>query len=408
MPASKSLTNRYLLLAGLAAGTSTLTHPLVSRDAILMLGAMGTLGIRASRSQDDTVWTLEPPTRPVGGGDIDCGLAGTVLRFVPPVAALADGPVRFDGDERARSRPVAPLLQALRELGVRIADEGRGTLPFTVHGTGAVRGGAVQIDASASSQFLSALLLAGAGFTEGLTVRHTGRSLPSRPHIAMTVQVLRAAGVSVDDDEPCRWRVEPGPVSALDVTVEPDLSSAAPLLAAAAVTGGEVTVTGWPERTTQAGAAMRDILEQLGSTTTLDDTGLTVRGPGRPGLRGVDLDLHEVGELTPVVAALAVLADSPSTLRGVAHLRGHETDRLAALETELGRLGGDVRQTEDGLAITPVPLRGALVRTYHDHRMAMAAAVVGLAVPGLTVQDVQTTAKTFPDFAAVWTRLVGA
>jgi 3-phosphoshikimate 1-carboxyvinyltransferase len=322
------------------------------------------------------------------------------------VAALADGPVQFDGDTAARSRPMAPLLDALRTLGVRVEEGAGGGLPFTVHGAGQAPGGSVEVDASASSQFVSALLLAGCRFRDGLTVRHVGGSLPSLPHITMSVQVLRAAGVVVDDSLPSSWRVAPGPVSALQVRVEPDLSSAAPLLVAAVVTGGEVTVLDWPARTSQPGDAIRSILELMGASTTLNGTGLTVRGPARADLRGADLDLRDVGELTPVVAAVAALASSPSTLSGIGHLRGHETDRLAALETEINRLGGDVRATADGLAIRPTTLHGARLRTYHDHRMAMAAAVLGLVVPGVSVEDIGTTAKTFPDFAGVWARLV--
>lgn len=406
MPTSKSLTNRYLLLAALADGPSVVTDPLVSRDSELMLRAVTGLGVSVERAPDGSAWTLTPPRVLRGGASIDCGLAGTVLRFVPPVAALADGRVQFDGDTRARSRPIAPLLDALRTLGVRVEEGAGGGLPFTIHGAGQVPGGGVEVDASASSQFVSALLLAGCRFRDGLTVRHVGGSLPSLPHITMSVQVLRHAGVVVDDSLPSSWSVAPGPVSALRVRVEPDLSSAAPLLAAAAVTGGEVTVRDWPARTSQPGDAIRAILELMGASASLDGTGLTVRGPARGDLRGADLDLRDVGELTPVVAAVAALATSPSTLSGIGHLRGHETDRLAALETEINRLGGDVRATADGLAIRPTTLHGARLRTYHDHRMAMAAAVLGLVVPGVSVEDIGTTAKTFPDFAGVWARLV--
>lgn len=406
VPGSKSLTNRYLLLAALADGPSTLRGPLVSRDTLLMLQAVQDLGVRVERSADDERWTLTPPRTLRAGSHIDCGLAGTVIRFVPPVAALADGPVGFDGDATARVRPVGPLLEGLRQLGVRVEDEGRGTLPFTVHGTGAVRGGEVLVDASASSQFVSALLLSGSRFTEGLLVRHTGATLPSVPHIDMTMQVLREAGVGVARLSETSWAVDHGPVHPISVRVEPDLSTAAPLLAVAAVTGGEVTLRHWPEETTQGGATFRMILEQFGARTDLTGDGLTVHGPGRDGLRGVDLDLSDVGELTPVVAALAALAQGPSVLRGVAHLRGHETDRLAALETELGRLGCGVEQTPDGLRITPAPLHPAVLQTYHDHRMAQAAAVLGVGVPGVRIEDVGTTDKTFPGFADAWTGLV--
>lgn len=407
VPASKSLTARYLVLAALAPGTSRIAGPLVSRDSELMLAALEALGVRVEREPGDLLWRLTAPATLSGGTAVDCGLAGTVMRFVPPVAALAQGPVSFDGDEAARQRPVAPLLGALRDLGVRVEDAGRPTLPFTVYGQGGVGGGPLAVDASASSQFVSALLLTGAAFADGLALRHTGAVLPSRPHIEMTVAVLRAAGVTVDTSVPEQWLLAPGRIRPLDLRVEPDLSSAAPLLAAAAVSGGRVTVRHWPQHTTQAGDAMREILERMGAQVDLGADGLTVTGPGRSDLRGVDLDLHDVGELTPVVAALAALASSPSTLRGIAHLRGHETDRLAALERELTRVGSTVEQTADGLRITPGPLRAATWQSYHDHRMAMAGAVVGLAVRGVQVVDVGTTAKTYPGFAQEWEELLG-
>ena len=401
LPGSKSLTNRFLVLSAVAEGTSRLRSPLRSRDTLLMAAALRALGVQVDDDGED--WVVTPhPLR--GGGRVDCGLAGTVMRFVPGVAALADGDVAFDGDGGARVRPMGPVLAALRTLGAQVDDGGRGTLPFTVSGRGRVRGGAVTLDASASSQFVSGLLLAGARYDEGVTVHHVGTPVPSEPHITMTIEVLRDCGVVVDDDQPNVWRVEPGPVAALDVEVEPDLSNAAPFLAAALVTGGRVTVAGWPSRTTQAGDGIRDILDAMGADVTLDREGLTVAGTGD--IEGIDVDLHDVGELTPVVAAVAALAHSTSWLRGIAHLRGHETDRLAALATEITALGGDVTETDDGLRIRPRPLHGGLVRTYHDHRMAMAAAVLGLVVDGIVIQDVDTTAKTLPQFTSRWTALV--
>ncbi len=401
LPGSKSLTNRFLVLSAIAESTSRLRSPLRSRDTLLMADALRALGVRVDDDGED--WVVTP--RPLRGGSrVDCGLAGTVMRFVPGVAALADGDVAFDGDAGARVRPMGPVLAALRTLGVQVDDGDRGTLPFTVAGRGHVPGGAVTLDASESSQFVSGLLLVGARYDEGVTVHHVGKPVPSEPHIAMTIEVLRDCGVVVDDGEPNTWRVEPGPVAALDVQVEPDLSNAAPFLAAALVTGGRVTVAGWPSRTTQAGDGIRDILDAMGADVTLDREGLTVAGTGD--IEGIDVDLHDVGELTPVVAAVAALAHSTSWLRGIAHLRGHETDRLAALATEITALGGDVTETADGLRIRPRPLHGGLVRTYHDHRMAMAAAVIGLAVDGIVIQDVDTTAKTLPQFTSRWSALV--
>jgi 3-phosphoshikimate 1-carboxyvinyltransferase len=402
LPGSKSLTNRALVLAALSEAPSTVAGALRSRDSLLMAAALTALGSRVDTEGPD--WRVTPgPLR--GPVEVDCGLAGTVMRFVPPVAALADGAVTFDGDPHARTRPMDQVLHALRGLGVEVEDEDRGTLPFTVRGRGSVRGGQVVIDASASSQFVSALLLAGAAYDEGVDVLHDGKPVPSLPHIDMTVQALREHGVEVDDSEPNRWRVAPGPVRAVDVTVEPDLSNAAPFLAAAVVTGGEVTVADWPRRTTQAGDRLREILALMGAEVELGDDGLTVRGTGS--VRGVDLDLHDEGELAPAVAALCALADGPSVLRGIGHIRGHETDRLAALAAELTARGCTVHERPDGLEIVPGPLRGGPVETYADHRMAHAAVILGLGVPGVQVVDVATTAKTFTDFPGAWTALVG-
>jgi 3-phosphoshikimate 1-carboxyvinyltransferase len=408
LPGSKSLTNRYLVLAALASQPSRLRAPLRSRDTLLMAQALAALGARvedvpgSSPFGDDWLITPGPVT---GGAKVDCGLAGTIMRFLPPVAALAGGPVDFDGDERARERPMGPVLTALRHLGVEVDDGGRGGLPFTVRGTGRVRGGSLDIDATASSQFVSGLLLAGARYDAGLTVRHVGGPIPSQPHLVMTVEALRDVGVVVDDAVPDSWRVEPGDIGALDIQVEPDLSNAAPFLAAAAVTGGRVTVPGWPQWTTQAGDAMRDLLDQMGAEVSLERDGLTVRGTGE--LYGIEADLRDAGELTPTVAALAALAESPSRLCGVAHLRGHETDRLAALATELNALGGDVTETEDGLVIRPRRLHGGTFATYEDHRLATAGALVGLRVPGVQVENVETTAKTLPGFTGLWQRMLG-
>ncbi len=401
VPGSKSLTNRYLVLAALAADTSRLRLPLISRDTTLMAQALRALGVRIEQEDDETL-RIEPVDLH-GPARIDCGLAGTVMRFLPPVAALATGEVRFDGDEGARRRPMAPVLHALRDLGVAVSGDG---LPFTIEGAGQVSGGTVCIDASASSQFVSALLLAGARYDDGVTVVHEGKPVPSLPHIAMTVEVLRDAGVIVDDTDANRWRVEPSEVFALDVDVEPDLSNAAPFLAAALVAGGEVRVPAWPHSTTQAGDQIRDILDMMGAEVRLDRDGLSVRGDGRIG--SIDVDLHEVGELTPVVAALAALADAPSYLRGIAHLRGHETDRLSALAAELRALGGDVTETEDGLIIRPKPLRPGVFHTYQDHRMAMAGAVLGLRIHGLQVENIATVGKTLPTFTTLWDQVLGA
>jgi 3-phosphoshikimate 1-carboxyvinyltransferase len=406
LPGSKSLTNRALVLAALSGAPSAISAPLRSRDTVLMADGLRALGIgideRAEAGAE--VWTVTPRP-PAGPADLDVGNAGTVLRFLPPVAALGTGPVRFDGDPRARERPLGPLVAALRELGAVVHDEGRGAIPLVVDGTGALRGGVVEIDASSSSQLVSALLLVGPRTVQGVEVRHVGRSaVPSAPHLRMTEECLRAAGASVVADGPT-WRVAAGPLAAPDLVVEPDLSNAAPFLAAAVATGGAVHVPRWPARTSQAGDALRGLLTAMGGECALDADGLTVTGTGS--VRGLDADLHEVGELVPVLAALAALAGSPSYLRGVAHLRGHETDRLAALAREINGLGGDVREAADGLEIRPTTLHGGVFRTYDDHRMAMAGAVLGLVVAGVRIENVATTGKTLPGFVALWEDMLG-
>lgn len=371
-----------------------------------MVAALQSLGVRIEdvpADLDELDWAVTP-RRLRGPADIDCGLAGTIMRFLPPVAVLADGPVRFDGDARARERPLGVLLDALRSLGAEIQDGGRQGLPFTIVGTGGFPGGVVTMDASASSQLVSGLLLAGARYDKGVTVHHDGKQLPSMPHIDMTVQALRGARIEVDDSESHTWRVAPGAPAGLDLAIEPDLSNAAPFLTAALVTGGEIRIPGWPAATTQAGDAVRDLLTRFGADCRLTAAGLIVRGTGR--INGIDANLNDVGELTPVLTALAALADSPSQLRGVAHIRGHETDRLAALATELNALGADVTQTEDGLIIRPRPMRGGVFRTYADHRIAQAGAVLGLAVAGIEIQEIATTVKTLPDFPGMWHRML--
>ncbi len=417
LPGSKSLTNRYLVLAALADGPSVLRAPLRSRDTLLMAAGLRRLGATVDDAPSgDGTWHVTPGPLTAGGA-VDCGLAGTVMRFLPPVAALADGDTTFDGDARARERPMAPVLTALRDLGARVDDDPSrpGLMPFTVRGAGALRGGRARIDASASSQFVSALLLAGARFERGLVLEHVGGVLPSTPHLAMTVELLRDSGVEVGVEEggapgagaARTWVVPPGRIGAVDVEVEPDLSNAAPFLAAAALApeGGRVRVPGWPERTTQAGDALRDLLDQMGADVELTRDSLTVTSTGE--LFGVEADLHDAGELAPVVVALAALAETPSHFFGIAHLRGHETDRLAALATEIGALGGDVQETPDGLVVRPRPLHGGVFATYADHRMATAGAVLGLRVPGVAVEDVGTTAKTLPGFPELWSTMLG-
>lgn len=407
VPGSKSLTNRYLVLAALADGPSRLRAPLHSRDSALMIQALQQLGATVTEVPGDGVFGPDLEITPMGSGSpevdtaIDCGLAGTVMRFVPPLAALRNGNALFDGDPHARMRPMGTIIEALKTLGVAVSGEDGGTpasLPFTVKGTGEVRGGHLVVDASASSQFVSALLLVGARFTEGLHLEHVGKPVPSLDHINMTVAVLRDVGVSVDDSVPNHWVVAPGPIHAIDQRIEQDLSNAGPFLAAALASGGTVRIPGWPAETTQVGDLWRSILAKMGAEVSLADGVLTVTGG--PEIKGADFD--ETSELAPTVAALCALASGPSRLTGIAHLRGHETDRLAALVTEINRLGGDAEETSDGLVIRPAKLHSGVVRSYADHRMATAGAILGLAVPGVEVEDIATTAKTMPEFPQMW------
>jgi 3-phosphoshikimate 1-carboxyvinyltransferase len=402
LPGSKSMTARALVLAALSAGSSTLRHPLRARDTELMATGLRAMGSHVSTMQDD-LWVVRG--RPMHGpAHIDVGLAGTVMRFLPPVAALAEGPVTFDGDPRARQRPLAPLINALRDMGVRVQAAPSGGLPLAVHGNGRVRGGQVTIDASRSSQLVSGLLLSAPDFDQGVVVRHEGPPVPSAPHLRMTVAMLRAAGAGVDDSLPNVWSVEPSRLNSRAWSIEPDLSAAAPFLAAAMVTGGEVTVPDWPRTTTQPGDHLRALLTAMGATVTVGDRGLILGGPAR--IHGLDADLSDVSELTPVLAALATLADGPSRLHGVSHIRSHETDRLSGLARELGRLGAEVSEFDDGLEIRPKPLHGVRFETYADHRMAHAGAVIGLAVPGVVLSDIGCTSKTMPEFADLWAALV--
>ncbi len=405
VPGSKSITNRALVLSALADGPSVIDGALRSRDTDLMADALRAMG--TSVTVDGDTFTVVPGD--LHGAELACGLAGTVLRFLPPVAALAEGEVIFTADEAAQKRPMGATLDSLDALGAQVTgsgDAGR-PLPFRVTGTGGLRGGEVHIDASASSQFVSGLLLAGSRFDEGVTVVHTGTAIPSLPHVEMSVEMLRAAGVRVDA-EFNRWTVHPGTVKGHHWAVEPDLSNATPFLAAAAVTGGTVRVPDWPVTTSQPGDQFRVILQDMGVDVEYHTHSgvLEVRGTDGQPLRGISWDLHDIGELTPTVAALCALAEGRSHLYGVAHLRGHETDRLAALQRELTALGCGVTQTEDGLIIDPQPLHGGVWHTYADHRMATAGAVLGLVTPDVLVEDIATTSKTLPDFDRRWSQMV--
>jgi 3-phosphoshikimate 1-carboxyvinyltransferase len=410
VPGSKSITNRALILAALAGAPTRIARPLRARDTDLMAGAVTALGA-AVTAEPGGDWLVTPGWRDQPAR-VDVGNAGTVIRFVPPAAALARADVAFHGDPRASQRPVGPLLTALAQLGAKIDDDGRRAVPFTIRGRGGIPGGAVSLDASGSSQLVSGLLLAAARYEQGAQVRHEGPRVPSAPLIAMTVAMLRAAGADVEtatapgDRVPGSWRVHPGPLAPGVITVESDLPNTAPFLAAALVTGGEVLIEGWPADSLQAAGPMLDTLAAMGATRAHEPGGLRLSGTGR--IRGIRADLRDINELAPVLVALAALADSPSEITGIGHMRDHETDRLAALAGEIGALGGDVTELPDGLAIRPRPLRagGTVFDSHDDHRLVMAAAVLGLAVPGLRVANAATVGKTFPDFGLLWARML--
>lgn len=411
IPGSKSVTNRALILAAQASSPSIIRKPLISRDSELMsagLVAMG-LTIETERDSSGEYWVVTPPTshngRLQGPAKVDVGNAGTVMRFLPPLAALADGDISFDGDARSYERPLGPVIKALEDLGIEIDHGGRYSLPMVMKSRGVIPGGELTIDASASSQFLSALLLVGPSMTNGITVKHVGGKLPSMPHIEMTVQMLRDFGATVTVDEAAQtWRVEPGTLKGVDLVIEPDLSNAAPFISLAIVCGGSITITDWPLKTTQPGDQLREIFTAMGSHVEFVEGGLKVTGGAS--IKGIDIDLHDVGELTPSIAALAALADSPSHLRGIGHLRLHETDRLAALTTEIKGLGGNVTEEETALHITPAPLHAGIFHTYEDHRLATAGAVIGLVVEGIEVENIATTRKTLTDFPGLWKSLL--
>jgi 3-phosphoshikimate 1-carboxyvinyltransferase len=401
IPGSKSVTNRALVLSALAASPSTLRRGLRSRDTDLMIKALSSLGVKIEIEED--LWKITPAPL-MGPAGIDVGNAGTVMRFLPPLASLAKGLISFDGDLRSHQRPLAPVIKALESLGVSIEHQGRYSLPLVINGAGYINGGDVEIDASASSQFLSSLLLVAPLMKQGLRIKNIGKSLPSKPHIEMTIAMLAQYGAVVDTSIDNQWSVKPTTLSGVDLVIEPDLSNAAVFMAAPLVCGGEVVIKDWPRKTTQPGDQLRQIFSEMGGEIDFVDQGLRVRSSGH--IRGIDIDLGDVGELTPVIAALASLADSPSYLRGIGHLRLHETDRLSALKNELTALGAEVLEEESALRINPKPMKAGVFHTYEDHRLATAGALIGLAVDGVEVENIETTRKTITDFPALWSQLL--
>ncbi len=407
IPGSKSLTSRELILAAIADGPGTLIAPLHSDDSRRMIEALRMLGVRIEETPGESPFGSDLRVNPAaltGGVTIDCGQAGTVMRFIAPLAGLASEDVVITAHETALHRPMGATIAALRDLGVDVDDGGTWAMPFTVRGHGHIRGGRIEIDASASSQFISGLLLAAPRFDVGLHLVHTGERLPSLPHIDMTIESLSKRGIHVERPAPGEWLVEAGVPRAKDIAIEPDLSNAAPFLAAAMVTGGEVTIGGWPAHSTQPGALLPGILQAMGANVSRRGGALTVRAG--ESIRAVDLDLSAAGELAPTLAGLAAFADGPMSLLGIGHIRGHETDRIAALVAGLIRLGGEAEELPEGIRITPQPLTGGPWPALHDHRMATTGALIGLRAPGVEIDDIGATAKTLPEFAALWERML--
>jgi 3-phosphoshikimate 1-carboxyvinyltransferase len=414
IPGSKSVTNRALILAAISQTPSRLRRPLSSRDTDLMVKGLQSLGCKIEEVKTNEGFDyLITPGKLMGPTQIDVGNAGTVMRFLPPIAALANGLIHFDGDARSHERPLGPVIAALEQLGISIEHGNKYRLPLTINGSGRITGGVIEIDASASSQFVSALLLLGPATENGITVKHVGKSLPSQPHIDMTIQMLRQFGGEVEAIANTTWIVKPAKLTGQDLIIEPDLSNAAPFMAAAMICGGSVTIKDWPKQTTQPGDQLRDIFTKMGAQISLTNDGLKITGSGK--INGIDIDLHDVGELTPSIAAVAALAATPSTLRNIGHLRLHETDRLTALATEINKLGGEAIESPNDLIIKPKPLStnshnnqdSYLFNSYDDHRMATAGAIIGLAVKGVVVENIETTKKTLPDFPGLWHQMLG-
>ena len=410
IPGSKSVTNRALILAAISQTPSRLRRPLSSRDTDLMVKGLQSLGCKIELLKTAEGFDYQiTPTKLMGPTQIDVGNAGTVMRFLPPIAALANGLIHFDGDARSHERPLAPVIAALEQLGISIEHGNKYRLPLTINGSGKIAGGVIEIDASASSQFVSALLLLGPATENGITVKHVGASLPSQPHIDMTIQMLRQFGSDVEVIDNSTWIVRPAKLAGQDLVIEPDLSNAAPFMAAAMISGGTVSIKDWPKQTTQPGDQLREIFRKMGAQIRFNELGLSIKGTGE--IFGIDIDLHDVGELTPSIAAVASLASSPSTLRNIGHLRLHETDRLTALATEINKLGGDVIETPTDLIIKPKPMSAKksnyVFNSYDDHRMATAGAIIGLAIDGVVVENIETTKKTLPNFPGLWQQMVG-
>lgn len=398
VPGSKSLTNRALVIAALATGRSTLHGALFSDDTEACMDGLARLGIDISSDPSAARVTVTGAGGriPAVTAELDVRYSGTTARFLTAVAAAGRGIYRFDGAQPMRERPMGDLPAVLSATGARFRFLGEPDhLPFELQAT-ELPAGRIEINATQSSQPVSALLLCAPAATGATTIIVRG-AVPSEPFIDMSVRIMREFGVDVSRPQPGVFEIAAGSgYRGRTYDVEPDASNSSYFMAAAALTGGTVCVRGLSADSAQGDIACAAILKRMGCRVRQDTAGITVTGPKR--LRGVDLDLNAVSDLTPTFAAIAPFTDSPVTIRNVAHTRLQETDRIAALATELTRLGATVEEHADGLRIEPSALAPAPIRTYEDHRMAMAFAVTGLRVPGLTIRDPGCVAKTFPDF----------
>jgi 3-phosphoshikimate 1-carboxyvinyltransferase len=400
VPGSKSITNRALVLAALTSSPNgcSLEGTLHSEDTEVMIKALEKLGFAVEVGNVGGVHVGRPQRSriiPTTEADLFVGNSGTTIRFLTAMVSLGSGSYRLDGVPRMRERPIGDLLDGLRQLGVRAYSEGPNGFPPVVVEANGIPGGPVRIKGDVSSQFLSALLMAAPLAQHETTIEVIG-PLVSQPYVAMTVALMRQFGARVACEVPSLFRIPARQTYRKTFfAIEPDASAASYFFAAAAITGGRVTVLGIPEKSLQGDVAFVDVLAAMGCRVERCSSGITVHG--RP-LRGIDVDMSAISDTVLTLAAVACFADGATIIRNVGHIRHKETDRLAALAAELRKLGAEVEERPDGLTITPRPLHGAALETYNDHRMAMSMALVGLRVPGVVLRSPGCVVKTYPDF----------
>ncbi len=395
IPASKSYTNRALLIAALAEGESRIENPLLSDDTKYMSRALTGFGIAIKQESDAFVVTGRGGRMQAPDEEIFVGNAGTTMRFLTTFSALAQGTTRLTGDARMQQRPIEDLLQCLRQMNVHAVSENDNRCPPLRIEGGAVPGGAVSLPGDKSSQYLTSILLCAPYFTNDTTIRIEG-DLTSKSYADITLDIMRAFGVAVENESHALFRVAAGNTYApRTYRVEADWSSASYFLAAAAVTGGDLTLTGLNPNSVQGDAGFVDVLQQMGCA--VEKSAEKIRIQGNP-LRGITINMNSMPDAVQTLAVVALFAEGETVMQGVGNLRIKETDRIQALENELTRLGATVKTGADSLSVTPGTLRGADIETYHDHRMAMSFAVAGLKIPGVRIKDPRCVEKSFPDF----------